>query len=239
VILDAALASHADNDDIIDLAVRRGVKNAEELAGYQVTHFTPFDPVHKRTEAVVKGKDGMPFKVTKGAPQVILGLAANAAAVKTAMDEAVDEFAARGFRSLGVARADGDGAWQLVGVLPLFDPPRDDAKATIATALSRGVKVKMVTGDALAIAKETAQKLGMGTHILDANRLGDAKTEPSAEVAALIEQASSIRTGPRPGTCAWCWGSRRCWASSVPSPPSDCSISEAGFITSTTPVCSP
>ena len=60
----------------------------------------------------------------------------------------------------------------LLGVLPLFDPPRDDAKATISTARQMGVKVKMVTGDALAIAQETAKKLGMGTNILDAANLG-------------------------------------------------------------------
>ena len=104
------------------------------LEGYQVVHFQPFDPVHKRTEATVKGKDGKTFKVTKGAPQVILELSANAGQVKPAVEKAVNEFAARGFRSLGVARAEGDGQWQFLGVLPLFDPPREDAKATIATA---------------------------------------------------------------------------------------------------------
>ena len=66
--------------------------------------------MHKRTEATVKGADGKTFKVTKGAPQVILALSANAAQVKAAVDKAVNEFAARGFRSLGVARAEGDGA---------------------------------------------------------------------------------------------------------------------------------
>ena len=90
--------------------------------------------------------------------------------VKSAVEKAVNDFAARGFRSLGVARAEGDGPWQFLGVLPLFDPPRDDAKATIATAQQMGVKVKMVTGDALAIAQETAKKLGMGTNILDASQ---------------------------------------------------------------------
>ena len=113
--------------------------------------------------------------MTKGAPQVILALSANAEQVKTAVEKAVNEFAARGFRSLGVARADGDGQWQYLGVLPLFDPPREDAKATIATASQMGVKIKMVTGDAIAIAKETAKKLGMGTNILDATGLGDIK----------------------------------------------------------------
>ncbi len=93
---------------------------------------------------------------------MILGLAANAGEVKPTVEKAVNEFAARGFRSLGVARAEGEGAWQFLGVLPLFDPPRDEAKATIATAHEMGVKVKMVTGDALAIARETAGKLGRG-----------------------------------------------------------------------------
>ncbi len=192
VILDAALASRADNDDTIDLAVLKGVKDTEALKSYQVVHFTPFDPVHKRTEAIVKGKDGKQFKVTKGAPQVILALADNAGQVKPAVQKAVDDFAARGFRSLGVARAEGDGKWQLVGVLPLFDPPRDDAKATIATALAMGVKVKMVTGDALAIAKETAKKLDMGTHILDASTLGDLKQQVTTAAAESIEKADGF-----------------------------------------------
>ena len=116
--------------------------------------------------------DGTTFRVTKGAPQVILALAANAAQITPAADKAVNDFAARGFRSLGVARADGDGDWQFVGVLPLFDPPRDDAAATISTARAMGVTIKMVTGDALAIAKETAPKVGLGTNILDAAGLG-------------------------------------------------------------------
>ena len=192
VVLSGALASRADNNDTIDLAVLGGLKDQEALKAYQVVHFQPFDPVHKRTEATVKAKDGKTFKVTKGAPQVILALSANAGQVKSAVDKAVNEFAARGFRSLGVARAEGDGQWQFVGVLPLFDPPRDDAKATIATALAMGVKIKMVTGDALAIAKETAKKLDMGTNILDAASLGDSKKQETTEVAESIEKADGF-----------------------------------------------
>ena len=114
------------------------------------------------------------------------------AQVKAAVEKAVNEFAARGFRSLGVARADGDGGWQFLGVLPLFDPPREDAKATIATATQMGVKVKMVTGDQLAIAKETAKKLGMGTNILDATGLGDVKKQETAQMAESIEKADGF-----------------------------------------------
>jgi len=192
VILDAALASRADDNDTIDLAVLGGLKDEKALKSYQILHFLPFDAVHKRTEATVKGGDGKLFKVSKGAPQVILALASNAAQVKEAVDKAVGDFAARGFRALGVARAEGDGPWMFVGVLPLFDPPREDAKETVATARAMGVKIKMVTGDALAIAIETAKKLGMGANILDAGSLGDTKHEESTEVAASIENADGF-----------------------------------------------
>jgi len=192
MILAAALASRADNNDTIDLAVLGGLKDDQALKSYQVGHFQPFDAVKKRTEAAVKGPDGKEFKVSKGAPQVIMALSSNAAEVKSAVDKAVDDFAARGFRSLGVARAGTDGKWQFLGVLPLFDPPRDDAKTTIATAGQMGVKIKMVTGDALAIARETAKKLGMGENILDAVSLGDVKRQESAEVAASIETADGF-----------------------------------------------
>jgi H+-transporting ATPase len=192
VILAGALASRADDNDTIDLAVLGGVKDQDALKAYDVVHFMPFDPVHKRTEATVKNKDGTTFKVTKGAPQVILQLSADAGAVTPAADKAVNDFAARGFRSLGVARAEGDGPWKFLGVLPLFDPPREDAKATVATARQMGLKIKMVTGDALAIAKETAKKLDMGANILDAASLGDSKKEETAAVAESIEKADGF-----------------------------------------------
>jgi H+-transporting ATPase len=192
IVLAGALASRSDNNDTIDLAVIGGLKDNDALKSYQVPHFQPFDPVHKRTEATVKSSDGKEFKVSKGAPQVILALAADSAQVKPAADKAVNEFAARGFRSLGVARTGEDGKWRFLGVLPLFDPPREDAKTTIATALKMGVKIKMVTGDALAIAKETAKKLDMGTNILDAASLGDSKKEETAEVSESIEKADGF-----------------------------------------------
>jgi len=192
VILYAALASRAEDKDTIDLAVIGGLNNDQALKGYQVLHFQPFDPVHKRTEATVKGGDGKQFFVTKGAPQVILQMATNAGEVKAAVEKAVNEFAGRGFRSLGVARADQEGKWQFVGVLPLFDPPREQAKATIASARQMGVSVKMVTGDQVAIARETARQLGMGTNILDASGLGDVKHQESAQSAEAIEKADGF-----------------------------------------------
>ena len=192
VILWAALASRAEDKDTIDLAVIGGVKDDTALKSYQVIHFVPFDPVHKHTEATVKGANGKQFFVAKGAPQVILKMSANAGGVKPAVEKAVNEFAGRGFRYLGVARAEEENNWQFVGVLPMFDPPREQAKATIASAEHMGVKVKMVTGDQLAIAEETARQLGMGTNILDATVLRESKNLQSQQLAESIEKADGF-----------------------------------------------
>jgi H+-transporting ATPase len=102
-----------------------------------------------------------------------MALAANAADVGPQVDKAVDGFAARGFRSLGVARSDTNDKWQFLGVLPLYDPPREDSKATLDTAKEMGIGVKMVTGDQVAIAKEIARKLDLGTDIVDASRFSE------------------------------------------------------------------
>ncbi len=169
-----------------------GLKDPKALTPFDVQHFQPFDPVHKRTEATVRAADGSVFKVSKGAPQVILDLVGAAPDVKAAATKAVDDFAGRGFRALGVARQDGSDGWKLVGVLPLFDPPREDAAATVATAGKMGVAIKMVTGDALAIARETAKTLGMGADILDGASLGDSKHEETAATGASIEQADGF-----------------------------------------------
>jgi H+-transporting ATPase len=152
IILSGALASRAENNDTIDLAVLGGLKDKGSLKAYEVIHFQPFDPVHKRTEAAVKDKDGKTFKVTKGAPQVVLALSANVGRGQTR---------GRKRRSMILPRAVfvrwvshelmAMGAWQFLGVLPMFDPPREDAKATIATALTMGVKIKMVTGGEIII----------------------------------------------------------------------------------------
>jgi H+-transporting ATPase len=192
VILAGALASRAEDKDTIDLAVIGGVKDDKALKSYQVVHFTPFDPVHKRTEATVKGPDGKQFDVAKGAPQVILQMCTNAGEVKAAVEKTVSDFAARGFRSLGVARADEKGKWRFVGILPLSDPPRESAKATIVSAKQMGVTIKMVTGDQIAIAREMSKQLGLGTNILDASGLGDSNKKETPEETQLIEKADGF-----------------------------------------------
>jgi H+-transporting ATPase len=168
-ILAAALASKIEDRDVIDTAVIAALKYPSAVTSWKQTKFVPFDPVSKRTEATVTDGAGKTIVVTKGAPQAILDLAKPGADVAQKVKATVDELAAKGFRALAVARSDdGGGTWSLLGVLPMFDPPRDDSKVTIAKVNEKGVRVKMVTGDDTAIAIETARQLGMGTHIIPA-----------------------------------------------------------------------
>jgi len=194
LIVAAALASKAEDGDAIDLAILGGVDDRRALEAYRQTHFTPFDPVSKRTEARIESSQGGWFRVTKGAPQVVLGLVAADPATAERAGKLVAELAAKGYRTLGVARADGDDPWRFLGLLSLFDPPREDSKDTVALARAHGLVVKMVTGDNVAIAREIAGQLGLGTHIVPADALfreGDPE-RPSAELGARIEAADGF-----------------------------------------------
>ncbi len=187
------MASKAEDQDPIDAAVLKGVSDPSALGRFAVEDFKPFDPVHKRTEATVKAADGKTFTVTKGVPQVVLALAANADALRAEADKQIAAFAAKGYRALGVARSDGaGGAWTFLGVLSLADPPPEDSKATIEAARDMGARVKMVTGDQVAIAVEIARKLGLGTNILDANVLDDPQGKLTARIDRQIEDADGF-----------------------------------------------
>lgn len=143
----------------------------EELARGWITHkFTPFDPVSKRITAEVE-KNGVQYVAAKGAPAAILRLCQPDKETADQYRKVAADFASRGFRSLGVAIKEGEQRWQLLGLLPMFDPPRFDTAATIAEAQTLGVSVKMLTGDAVAIAKETCKMLALGTKVYDSHRL--------------------------------------------------------------------
>jgi len=163
-ILAAALASKEEDRDPIDLAVIGGVGDKAQFAGYRQTQFTPFDPVSKRTESRAEDATGKSASYTKGAPQVIMDLCGLSEDERDRAEKSVNELASKGYRTLGVAESR-KGGWSFLGILPLFDPPRDDSKQTIEEAKAHGLSVKMVTGDNAAIAREISGKLGLGTRI--------------------------------------------------------------------------
>ena len=171
VLLHAALASRREDMDAIDQAIFKELGDKSDEAYTQLT-FIPFDPVRKRTEAAVEQK-GSKFKVMKGEPNTLLSLSKeNGDKVRE-----IESFARRGYRVIAVARDAGDG-WKLTGLIPLFDPLRQDSKETIAKAEKMGIRVKMVTGDNEAIAKEIGNELGLGANVLSAVQLeGAIKSE--------------------------------------------------------------
>ncbi len=194
LILAGALASKDEDRDAIDDAVLHGLEGTEALKQYTQKNFLPFDPVSKRTEATLEDPKGTSFKVTKGAPQVILEMSAPSEAVRKKAQQEIDALASKGYRTLGVARSDDDKTWSFLGILPLSDPPREDAAETIADAERHGIDVKMVTGDNVAIAREISRQLKLGTNITPADKLlgADGAKPDLSEVAAQIEKADGF-----------------------------------------------
>jgi len=148
--------------------------------------------VDKKAQGLIRSNNGVTFRVAKGAPQVILNQAQNKDEIKDEVEDLIKDFAIRGFRALGVSRSvdEAGTVWIFEGLIPLFDPPRHDTAETIKRALSMGVKVKMITGDQLAIAKETARSLGMGQNMFTIPSLK--KNDMGISSSDLIEQADGF-----------------------------------------------
>ncbi len=161
------LASVAANNDPIDMAfLLKATENKTDTAGYQKTSFTPFSAAIKRTEAIVQ-KDGKQFKIMKGAYNTIKSLC-NLQLSK--LDKTVDGWAAKGFKTIAVA-IQRDNITSMVGIVALVDPPLSDSAKMIREIKELGVTVKMLTGDALPIAKEIATQVGVGDDIVAAGLL--------------------------------------------------------------------
>lgn len=182
VLVYASLAATTTDPDALDSAINAAV-DMEERQKFEVLDYTPFNPVDKRADSIVRSKNGEVILVTKGAPHVISELvcAADDTATQQRLKAVIEEKARRGLRTLGVAIKPLDDnaitkldeasetcsriTWKLVGFLSLLDPPRPDTKDTLERSKGMGVSVKMLTGDQQAIAAETARLLGLGDNI--------------------------------------------------------------------------
>ncbi|XP_024544580.1 plasma membrane ATPase-like [Selaginella moellendorffii] len=206
ILLHASRASRVENQDAIDLAIVNMLGDPKEAReGIQEIHFMPFNPTDKRTQMTYLDTQGQMHRASKGAPEQILDLAYNKEQIGRRVHDIIEKFAERGLRTLAVATQtvpDNDkdspgGDWDMLGLVPLFDPPRHDTADTVKRALELGVNVKMITGDQLAIAKETGRRLGMGTNMYPVTALfpGGAGRDPSlasADEGELIEHADGF-----------------------------------------------
>jgi H+-transporting ATPase len=188
--------------DAIDKAFLKALKYYPRaksvLSKYKVLDFHPFDPVSKKVQAVVESPQGERITCVKGAPLFVLKTVEEDHPIPDEIDKAykncVAEFATRGFRSLGVARKRGEGAWEILGIMPCSDPPRHDTARTINEAKNLGLSIKMLTGDAVGIARETSRQLGLGTNVYNAERLGlgGGGDMPGSEVYDFVEAADGF-----------------------------------------------
>ena len=193
ILLFGALASRKENHDPIDDAV---IAKAEankavvsSFSTYEVLAFKPFDPISKRTEATVKTSNGGKIRVSKGAPQVFLSLVSNKSDIESRVNEIVNDFAGKGYRALGVAVSYEEDKWEYVGLLAVYDPPREDSGETIKTAQGMGINVKMVTGDHIAISKEISREVNLGENILPASSFIE---KAGDEAATQVESADGF-----------------------------------------------
>jgi H+-transporting ATPase len=198
LMLYAALASKEENKDPIEIPIFEYLEKTsglDELKKYHQMKFVPFDPVSKKTEASVSSADGT-FLIAKGAPQVILELCGEQLHQKE-ISEKVEDLAAKGFRTLGVARKrPEDKHFDYMGLVPLFDPPREDSKATIEEAKKLGLGIKMVTGDNIAIAKYIAGILQIGENVADARELKGASTRELVLLGEIIARSVYKKMSP-------------------------------------------
>jgi H+-transporting ATPase len=175
VLFQAALAAkwkEPPRDALDTMVLKTSGQDLRKCDKYEQLDFVPFDPRTKRTEGKLKGPDGNIFRITKGAPHVVMEMCHNKEELRQQVEDKVHELGTRGVRSLALARMDNeDGIWKMLGILTFLDPPRPDTKMTIEKCAFYGVRVKMITGDHLVIAKETARVLGMGPRIYAAQGL--------------------------------------------------------------------
>ena len=179
LMLTASLAASRKRPDAIDKAFIRELRHyprAKNIIGkYRVIHFQPFDSVPSQVSADVESPDGERILCVKGAPNSILRTVCEETIPPEVVEEynsKVNEFASRGFRTLGVARQCDNKPWEILGIVPLMDHPRYDTARMIKEAKSLGLSIKLLTGDAVNIARETARQLGLETRIYNSEKLG-------------------------------------------------------------------
>lgn len=188
LFLVAALASKLENSDPIELPIFHYLDEQypeSDWESYRQVTFTPFDPVRKRTEAKIE-KDSEQFVAMKGAAQVLIGMANLSDEAAGSLINKVEQIAAKGYRTLAVGRKTEDAPLELLGLIPLYDPPRDDSRQVISDMVNHGIEVKMITGDNMAIAREIANLLGLKQRSMRSEQLSGSASNEVLALASVL-----------------------------------------------------
>jgi H+-transporting ATPase len=193
VLSAGALASEEANQDPIDLAFLAATKERNIFAGTSTVKpisFAPFDAKTRQTEAVIE-QNGQRQRVMKGAVRTVADACGLQPPAIDGLEARVHESALKGYRTLAVARGPETGQLALIGLVTLYDPLRPDAKQLIAELRGLGVPVKMLTGDALAVAREIGQAVGLANIVRVAD-LRATSTKPGNEGVDLLAGADGF-----------------------------------------------
>ena len=187
----AALASKVENNDPIELPIFHYIDEHlpdVDLRPFKQIQFIPFDPIRKRTEAEVEYKNER-FTAIKGAPQVLLQMADVSDEQNRYIVEILDQHASKGYRSLAVGKKSAQEPLLIIGLIPLYDPPRADSSQIIADMRDYGVRVKMVTGDHIAIAREIGRLLGLEGETIRSHQLTGSGSQELLSLASAMATA--------------------------------------------------
>ena len=194
----AAWASLRENNDPIELPIFQYLSEhfpETDKEAFKRISFTPFDPVRKRTEAEIEF-DGKHLQALKGAPQVLIGMADLDDDETRKLTDTVDQMAAKGYRTLAVGRKHENSPLQLLGLIPMYDPPRDDSGQVITDMQDHGVEVKMITGDNLAIAREIGAMLGLKQQTMNSGQLSGTASNELLQLVSVLTAAIYERLKP-------------------------------------------
>lgn len=200
MLLYAGLASKEENKDPIEIPIFSYLKEEklyERLGTYTLEKFIPFDPVSKCTESIVSDEGKNSWSFVKGAPQVIIDRCEGDTFDEAEAYMKVQHFASKGFRTLGIAyKKPSENVYRFAGLIPLYDPPREDSKKAIDAAYNKRVDVKMVTGDNIAVAAYIAQILDIGENIEDVRRLKGEDVDEYIALSRILSLAITKKLEP-------------------------------------------
>ncbi|MGV6817753.1 MAG: plasma-membrane proton-efflux P-type ATPase [Thiotrichales bacterium] len=188
----AALASRRENNDPMEMPIFEYLEHHfpdVSLTAYKQLKFEPFDPVKKHTAALIEAPDQERFRAVKGAAQVLLGMTALPEEQIEKAAATVDQLAKRGYRTLAVGRQVDDQPLELIGLLPLYDPPREDSAEVVKQMQDYGVRVKMITGDHVSIAREVGQMLGLEQETIQSHQLTGSGSQELLSLAEALSAA--------------------------------------------------
>ena len=142
----------------------------------------PFSTERKYMATVVKNPDGKVYLFVKGAPEIVYAMSADTPIDKTALDTLLLGYQNQAMRTLGFACAEIPGGQKIdttdlkscrltfQGVVAISDPVRAEVPGAVREAINAGIKIKIVTGDTPATAREIGRQVGLWNDSTDTAR---------------------------------------------------------------------